>query len=311
MRALLCCALIASIAIRCLAINELGSLTDARKSHPAIFVPGNVLKYMVSGKNGYVYNGEAEQCFAGSMAESDAELYQEAVLDAKNNLYKFLTKGDKSLSVQMSGAVKLYEFVDDKYRRVVCFVAKDNVVISQKPKIENRIDAVPVAELKTDDSIQTQAVVRIEANKDVQVKDDGASQLTSQTTQVVESVQQSEITPADKLAECLNRLSKNPSDCLLLSRAARLYMRQEDVVNAKNMYSRMVQCIVSNERIEREIAAELLAEAAAFSENTGDVNTALKYYRLLIRCDGMRRWKLGSQIDAANRKISQLLLKSF
>ena len=38
------------------ALNDLGSLDDARKNHPAIFVSGNVLEYTINKVNGYVYN---------------------------------------------------------------------------------------------------------------------------------------------------------------------------------------------------------------------------------------------------------------
>ena len=109
------------------AIIELGSLDVARKNHPAVFVPGNVLEYTVGTVNGYVYNGEAEKCFDGDMAESDAELFQEATLDAKKNLYKHLTKEDKTLTVRMNGVKKLYEYSEEKMRRVVLFVAKSDV----------------------------------------------------------------------------------------------------------------------------------------------------------------------------------------
>ena len=35
------------------ALNDLGSLDDARKNHPAIFVSGNVLEYTINKINGY------------------------------------------------------------------------------------------------------------------------------------------------------------------------------------------------------------------------------------------------------------------
>ena len=80
--------------------------------------------------------GEAEKCFDGDMAESDAELFQEATLDAKKNLYKHLTKEDKTLTVRMNGVKKLYEYSEEKMRRVVLFVAKSDVEIQKRESLK-------------------------------------------------------------------------------------------------------------------------------------------------------------------------------
>jgi len=107
------------------ALGELGDIVEAKEKHPAVFVPGNVLEYTIAGTAGYVFNGEAEQCFTGDLAESDSELYREAVLDAKNNLRKYLVERTGAKAFQMSGVKKLYEYADGKMRRVVLFLAKE------------------------------------------------------------------------------------------------------------------------------------------------------------------------------------------
>lgn len=122
------------VSITAFAINDFGPLEKARKNHPAIFVPGNVIEYTIGNEIGYVYNGEAEKYFEGELGESDANLFREASLDAKKNLYNFLVKDDRSLEVQMSGARKLYEFVESKMRRVVFFVRKDRVSVNARQK---------------------------------------------------------------------------------------------------------------------------------------------------------------------------------
>lgn len=106
------------------ALNDLGTLDQARAEHPAVFVPGNVLAYTIAGVQGYVFNGEAERCFTGTLAESDADLYREAVLDAKKNLRNYLAKRTPSSAYQLSAVRKLYEYTDGKMRRVVLFVER-------------------------------------------------------------------------------------------------------------------------------------------------------------------------------------------
>ena len=258
------------------ALDDLGTLEKAREEHPAIFVPGNVLEYTIGNEIGYVYNGEAEKCFEGELAESDAELFQEASLDAKKNLYDFLTKDDKSLEVQMSGVRKLYEFAEAKMRRVVLFVGKDKVSVTARPKRKLELsDSTAATPVQTDGKA---------------VENDGAR---------------------DMLPIYLDAIAKSPTDCISMSRAAKLYARRNDIQAAKKMYSRVVRQVVADEHMDKEFAAGLLSEAARFEAANGDGDCALKYYRLIIQCDTMRRWSLREQVDEANKNISQLLLKVF
>jgi hypothetical protein len=87
-----------------------------------------------------------------------------------------------------------------------------------------------------------------------------------------------------------------------------MYIRQGDLVKASRMYADIVGQVISNERIDKEFGAGLLMEAAKFERRYGDTNTALKYYRLLVRCDGLRRWKLDEKVSEANKNIADLLL---
>lgn len=129
------------------AANELGSLSEARKHYPAVFVSGNVLPYTVAGVEGYTYVGEAEQYFTGNQAESDAELYQEACLDAKGNLLAYLKKSHPSCEITLSGATVMYQYAEGKMRYVVCFVPKDAVLIR---KVKRGIQsAAPLKALST------------------------------------------------------------------------------------------------------------------------------------------------------------------
>ena len=278
-------------------LNDLGTLSDAKKTHPAIFIPGNVLKYTVSGAKGYVYNGESEKCFSGDIAEKDSELYQEAVLDAKRNLIAFLRKQNPNAEVTISGAEKLYEYPEENMRRVVCFVEEDMVSINER-SIQRTIKASEerkVSVINTNEPIR-KVVKELEREpiKKEPVKENSQHSMVSGDKSPLES--------------CLMEIAKNPSDCTFRSRAAKLYIRQGDLVKASRMYADIVSQVISNERIDKEFGAELLMEAAKFERYYGDINTALKYYRLLVRCDGLRRWRLDEKVSEANKNIADILL---
>lgn len=286
-----------TLVIMCIAtsgwgLNDLGSLSEAKKTHPSIFVPGNVLKYTVSGVKGYVYNGESEKCFTGDMAEKDSELYQEAVLDAKRNLITFLCKQNSNAEISISGAIKLYEYPEGNMRRVICFVKEDMVSVNERRKKRN---IEPFEERKTSIINTNEPIQKVikELVKEP-IKDNNPLPKMS-----------SDESPLDS---CLQEIAKNPSDCTFRSRAAKMYIRQGDLVKASRMYADIVGQVVSNERIDKEFGADLLIEAAKFERRYGDINTALKYYRLLVRCDGLRRWRLDEKVSEANKNIADILL---
>ena len=277
------------------ALNDLGSLDDARKNHPAIFVSGNVLEYTINKVNGYVYNGDAKQMFEGSGRNGDAQLYRKAELDAKANLCKFLTKNDTTLSVQMSGSRKLYEFVEGKMRRVVLFVAKQDVSVIKKE--------VEICQRRADDdktSVTTPLTPIAQCND--AITNSVAQKKDPETVAVVAK---------DRLAECLERIAKDPTDCIAMSMAAEIYSSRGATSDARNLYAKVVDRVVADEGMDKEFAASLLLAAAKFEQKAGNGELALKYYRLIIRCDGLRRWRLTEEIEEANKNISQLLLKAF
>lgn len=280
------------IATRGWGLNDLGSLSEAKKTHPSIFVPGNVLQYTVSGVKGYVYNGESEKCFTGDMAEKDSELYQEAVLDAKRNLITFLCKQNPNAEITIRGAEKIYQYPEENMRRVVCFVKEDMVLIKARSakRITEASEELKVSIINTNQP--TQKVVK-ELVKEP-IKDNNPIPKMS-----------SDESPLDS---CLKEIAKNPSDCIYRSRAAKMYIRQGDLASASRMYAEVVGQVVSNERIDKEFGADLLIEAAKFERRYGDINTALKYYRLLVRCDGLRRWRLDEKVSEANKNIADILL---
>lgn len=131
-------------------MNELGPIDVAQKKYPAVFIPGNVLRYTVSGEIGYVYNGEAEKFFDGHFSEKDSELYREAELDAKKNLYAYLVKGNACKEVVVAESRKLYQYPDGRMRRVVCFVSQKSIIIRDRmsPRtVDMRLDALLTGDL--------------------------------------------------------------------------------------------------------------------------------------------------------------------
>ena len=304
-----------------LAVNELGSLDTARSRHPAVFVPCNVLEYTVGSEHGYVFSGESAQRFGTAM--SDSKLYREATLDARRNLYKFLTKGDKSKTVEMSGARQLYQYTEGEMRRVILFVPKKNVSVRvfvpqpipvKKPDTEVA-KKIPPVQLENKPESETPqhpangvvpspvpAVARQPVNVVIAPQPPtgiAAGEETASTSRV------------DRLAVCLKQMEEKPGDCTIMVEVARLYAERGNFPKASSIYAKIVDCVVADTEIDKMIAVELLVEAAEFEKENGNAELALKYYRTLVRCDSMRGWKLKGPVAEANRNISKLLLKTF
>lgn len=276
-------------AVNAFGINDLGALEIAKKNHPAIFISENVLEYTVSGVVGYIYNGEAEKCFSGDVAEKDSELYQEAELNAKKNLLAFLSKGESEVEVRISRGRKLYQFAEGNIRRVVCFVDKKDVsvsIVKPEPTNDDKHSEIP-----GNFNVVTNAIPNPQTIESEKI--------------IPESSASDNRNPIEK---CLRELEQNPCDCTIMSRLAKLYVRQGDLLAAKRMYSDIVKIVVKNEQIDKDFGSELLLEAGKFERRYGDANTAVKYYRLLVRCDGLRRWHLHKSVAEANRYIADLLL---
>ena len=87
-------------------------------------VPGKVELEIVDcgGVPHYAFAGEAEDYFPGEGLETEAELYEEAVLDAKTRFYGILSGGDPSRRVELSGLFVARHWAEGPMRRVVCMV---------------------------------------------------------------------------------------------------------------------------------------------------------------------------------------------
>lgn len=329
--AVLCVGMV--LAPRVYAVNDLGPIDIARSQHPAVFVPCNVLEYTVGGEQGYVFGGEAAQCFGTALP--DSRLYRAAMLDARRNLYKFLTKNDKSKSVEMSGARPLYQYAEKEMRRVVLFVQKDKVRVFDVPTPVPVKKPAPVAETVVQSGVVQSDKISADAGISPAETNTTSSLLSSvvietpstssdsvavpiNTAAVVqascEMVSEASEAPAaqvDQLAVYLRRMEASPNDCTILSEVARLYAERDNIPQASSIYAKLVQCVRNDAKMDKVSAVQFLMEAAEFEKEYGDAQRALDYYRIFVRCDGERGWKLPEQVSEAQKNISQLLLKTF
>lgn len=108
-------------------INPLAQPPDAMAG---VAVPGKLDVVDCGGVPHYAFAGEAEDYFPGEGLESEAELYEEAVLDAKTRLYDILSGGDVTRRVELSGLFVARHWAEGPMRRVVCVVPVDAVHVT-------------------------------------------------------------------------------------------------------------------------------------------------------------------------------------
>lgn len=121
----------------------------ARAVWPDAFVPGKVAVVEYRGESCYAFAGEAEDFFPGEGLETEAELHDEAVLDAKSHFYEVLSGGDSSRVVGLSGAFVAYRWAEGPMRYVVCMVPVSAVTIRSavvEPKSALPEEAIPSEE---------------------------------------------------------------------------------------------------------------------------------------------------------------------
>lgn len=105
-------------------------LERAKAAWPDAFVPGKVAVIDYHGQPHYAFAGEAEEYFPGEGLETEAELHDEAVLDAKARFYAVMSGGDSSRVVGLSGAFVAYRWAEGPMRYVVCMVPVSAVTVT-------------------------------------------------------------------------------------------------------------------------------------------------------------------------------------
>ena len=290
-------AVLALTASAAFARDDLGSFADARAAWPDAFVPGKVAIVDFAGEGFYAFAGEAESFFPGEMAESDAELYEEATLDAKARFYATMSGGDASRTISLSGLRVAYRWAEGPLRRVVCVVPRRNVAVS--PPVSGPEPLAPVAEPVGNTSIANPPSPESAAES----APGGTNAPTSTPTSLesppapAEGSSSDEIPVDAKIRACREGLAETPDDPFLRLRLARLFAQSGQASRATRHYNALVKRLASDRNVMPvHDAAAAMVEAAEHARMTGDEAQALKFYR--------SAWKLGdselqSRITAA------------
>lgn len=301
---------LASFIIPIPALCGWGSLSDARAKHPSLFKPNVVLELEINGIRGYAYTGSVKQNFKGDSTQPDSVLYRRAALIAKRNLINFLLGKDKSRSVEMSENQIVYQYPEDTWRTVVCFVPRNKVSIidkrvalSQSPdafspdidiqktnsaqKCESKVSPLPRLEVHGDTN-------PVAATIDAGVKAECAADVAKDSL------------PQYTLGQCLQEISKKPSP-EMWSQAAQICINNKDMEQASFAYSNLVE-LVKNEK-DKDLSVEWIMEAAEFEEGRGNYAIALRYYRLIVSQIGVKDKETLQLVAKANSKIAELLVK--
>lgn len=126
---------------------------EDRAAWPDAFVPGKVAVVEYRGESCYAFAGEAEDFFPGEGLETEAELHDEAVLDAKSHFYEVLSGGDPSRVIGLSGAFVAYWWAEGPMRYVVCMVPVPAVTVS--PSMVEAEPAVPAEAIPSEEETET------------------------------------------------------------------------------------------------------------------------------------------------------------
>lgn len=290
--------------------DDLGPFADARRTWPEAFVPGKFSVANHAGEELYAFAGEAESFFTGEFAESDAELFEEATLDAKARFLKTMTKDDPARSIVLSGLRVAYRWAEGPLRRVVCVVLKKNVSVVagnpafDKPKKFISKDVPSVATVscapkvkRVQPSCATNGLPDIELQAALP-----CGEVLETNTSDAASADETQIEA--KIRVCRERLTERPDDPFIRLRLARLFAQSGQSARATRHYRALVSRLASDKSaMPLHDAASTMVEAAEHARATGNDAQALKFYR--------SAWKIGDPNlqPRITAEISLLLLK--
>lgn len=262
-------AVLVLVAFATFAKDDLGPFADARSSWPEAFVPGNVAAVDLAGEALYAFAGEAESFFEGEFAESDAELYEEATLDAKARFYETMSGGDVSRSVSLSGLRVAYRWAEGPMRRVVCVVARRNVQAS--PSVSVPAPPAPAPAPGPPGPVSGETAPPPAPGAEAPDASDTGSDATPSSDEI----------PVDaKIRACREGLAETPDDPFLRLRLARLFAQSGQASRATRHYNALVKRLASDRNVMPvHDAAAAMVEAAEHARMTGDEAQALKFYR--------------------------------
>lgn len=274
--------------------DDLGPFADARSTWPDAFRPGKLASIDLANEALYAFAGEAESFFSGEFAESDAELYEEATLDAKARFYETMSEGDPSLSVTFSGLRVAYRWAEGPMRRVVCIVPRRNVKVSSLPSPAPPVsDTAPpglTSNSTAPDSAESAPLPSVPSSDGEETRLAGnntphgsstASEVASDAALVPDNKAVLDETPVEtKIRACRDRLAETPNDPFLRLRLARLFAQSGQASRATRHYRALVKQLASNRNsMPPHDAASAMVEAAEHARATGNEAQALKFYR--------------------------------
>jgi len=297
------------LAISAYALNDWGDIVEIKETHPDYFRPGAVLKVEHLGEDWYVYCGEAEKCFKD---ETDSELYEEAVVQAKMYLFGYFSKDDPRVKVEVVGARRLYQFQDGNFRCVVMGVlAKDVKIISGEKRLQDNDatkgqDSIYDASYKEEMAPANRIAQPMSTNlqkgmppKQEKCGDKGAIEVDGSKKTSVED----KISEYEKLDLLRARLEANPKDYHTRIRMGRIFAAQGKVKRALNNYNDAARLMIFDDCAPDGDKVDDLFEIAKYEDANFEYSRALKHYRALLRMRDKDKAKY------ANARISALLLK--
>jgi len=274
-----------------MAENEFGDCAAARAAHPDFFRPGVVTIAALNGEDWYVYCGDAEKCFK---EESDSELYEEAAVQAKMNLFNYFAKDNPGVRVEVSFARKMYQYPDGAFRCVVMGAKRSDVKVTSGGDMSKSTNG--------------------DAGKDVPLCVD-APRAKMESVKKGTSVEEREnatdgqkipdaMTLDEKIVILLSRIEKNPEDFHTHIRLARLFVKQGKQDRALRHYGQAAAIMLPNATALLPDDVDDLLESAKYEESHGELARALKHYRAVLRTGGNP-----DAVRYANGRVSTLLLR--
>ena len=265
------------------AYEDLGPIDKVRQSHPYIFVPNEVNKVKIGDVENYVFSGQAEKDFDD---ETDSELWQEATLAAKSSFYQWITKGDGSKEVSMSGCAPIYR--------------------DKAGKVYNMIMSVPCANVRITNKISGGSGGV--GNKATRTEDAGSC-----SNAVIAKVESDNTANADAGEAANNPLDRDglryfvaehPNDWRKRRQLAELYFSDGNTARGFRHYQQALRIARQDGNVtKRELAVMTYAQAVR-SDRMNKENLAIKYYRQVLHLDATDEMR-----NRANERIAQLLLK--
>jgi len=304
--------------ISCAMSATFGDLNSAKKKYPDIFIPKNVVEMKYQGTQCYVFNGMAEQYFSGELAETDAELHREAEMDAKCNLYSFLSKGNSHIVISVSGIHSVFTYKEGKFYHAVFVVPKENVSIKTKttpaqPQVLVSPQAIDHGTAQSSGKTTLSVPPTANEKKDIS----GTNNITiviidtaqSASGKLENTCPDQSVSIDERLKKYTEKLQNNPADIYLMIRIANLYKRTGNTNKANQFYYRAIEQSLDDKNGNKVIAMHVMLQAAQFEEECGNYPKALKYYRLFIKCNNLKKWGMNTTVNEVNAKISKLLLR--